>query len=306
FGRYAPRNFDGLFRGDVRVREALQLSLNIPVIRLTDALGPARVMAALTRAGTRPALRGAPGLAISLGGVGITLHDLTQLYAALAQGGQGPLLHHTPGAHATTARVISDTAAWQVADILRGLAPPPGAPRGLAYKTGTSYGHRDAWALGFDGRHVIGVWLGRADGTPVPGAFGGDLAAPLLFEAFGRLKPGFDPLPPPPPDTLILGAANLPAPLQRFRPRGAAFDRQADAPKLLFPPDGARLATQGAPFTVKLDGGQGPFALLADGKPLATGIQAREFEVPNPGAGFADIVVLDAAGHSDRVRIRID
>ena len=66
----------------------------------------------------------------------------------------------------------------------------------LAYKTGTSYGHRDAWALGFDGRHAIGVWMGRPDGTPVPGAFGADTAAPVPFEAFQRWKPSLDPLPP--------------------------------------------------------------------------------------------------------------
>ncbi|MEX0365606.1 MAG: penicillin-binding protein 1C [Ruegeria sp.] len=309
FGRYAPRNFDGIFRGDVRVREALQMSLNIPVVRLTHELGPGRVMAALRRAGAQPRLPGgAPGLAISLGGVGITLHDLVQLYAAQAQGGQGPLLRHgLTDPKEQTARVMSDVAAWQVSNILAGLAPPPGAPAGvLAYKTGTSYGHRDAWAVGYDGRHVIGVWLGRADGTPVPGAFGGDLAAPLLFEAFGRLKPDFDPLPPPPPSTLIVGATDLPQPLQRFRPRSAAFETQADAPQLLFPPDGARLATDGGAVTVKLRGGSGPFSLLADGQPMATGIRQREFQVPNPGRGYASLVVIDARGRSDRVAVEIE
>ncbi|TMV07258.1 penicillin-binding protein 1C [Ruegeria sediminis] len=309
FGRYAPRNFDGAFRGDVRIREALQLSLNIPVVRLTRELGPGRVMAALRRAGTAPRLSGgAPGLAISLGGVGITLRDLVQLYAAIAAGGQGPVLRHQMTAgRDDTARVMSPVAAWQVGDILAGLAPPPGAPAGaLAYKTGTSYGHRDAWAVGYDGRHVIGVWLGRADGTPVPGAFGGDLAAPLLFEAFGRLKPGFDPLPSPPPSTLIVGAADLPPPLQRFRPRQAAFGQDADAPQLLFPPDGARLATDGAALTVKLRGGTGPYSVLADGRPVATGIRHREFEIPNPGRGYASLVVVDAQGRADRVSVRID
>ena len=86
-----------------------------------------------------------------------------------------------------------------VGDILAGLAPPPGAPQNrLAYKTGTSYGHRDAWAIGYDGRHVIGVWMGRPDGTPVPGAFGAETAAPTLFQAFSRLKRQLDPQPPPP------------------------------------------------------------------------------------------------------------
>lgn len=147
FGRYAPRNFDGAFRGDVRVRDALQLSLNIPVVRLTNELGPARLMTALRLAGSEPRLNGAtPGLAISLGGVGLSLHDLVQVYTTLAAGGTGPILHHDVLADARrTRRVLSETSAWQVSDILAGLAPPAGGATGaLAYKTGTSYGHRDA------------------------------------------------------------------------------------------------------------------------------------------------------------------
>ncbi|MEO9778868.1 MAG: penicillin-binding protein 1C [Sedimentitalea sp.] len=309
FGRYAPRNFDGQFRGDIRVREALQNSLNIPVIKLTNELGPARIMDALSRTGADARLPGgAPGLAIALGGVGINLQDLVQLYAALAQGGHGHGLRtrlHDEAPH--TNRAISDVAAWHVGDILAGLAPPPGAPRGaLAYKTGTSYGHRDAWAIGYDGRHVIGVWLGRADGTPVPGAFGGDLAAPLLFRAFGRLKPDFEPLPPPPPATLIMGAAGLPQPLQRFRPRGARFTEAPDAPKLLFPPDGAILDRAGETVTLKVRGGRAPFLVLANGQPVAKGQRRSEFDIPNPGTGYSTLVIVDGAGQSDRVTVRLD
>ncbi|MDE4173058.1 penicillin-binding protein 1C [Phaeobacter sp. PT47_59] len=309
FDGYAPQNFDGDFRGDLRVREALQLSLNIPVVKLTRELGPAQVMAALRRGGADPRLPGgAPGLAISLGGAGLTLQDLVQLYVGFAAGGQGPDLRvQTNGARDERPRMISDVAAWHLGDILRDLAPPPGARAGvLAYKTGTSYGHRDAWALGWDGRHVIGVWLGRADGTPVPGAFGGDLAAPILFEAFGLLKPAFDPLPPPPAATLILSAAELPAPLRRFRSRDAVFAPAADAPQLLFPPDGARLALDGQTLPLKLRGGQAPFVVLADGKPVLSGAQLREFEIPSPGRGFSDVVVVDAQGRAARASIQID
>lgn len=309
FGGYAPQNFDGQFRGDIRVREALQLSLNIPVVKLTNELGPARVMAALRRSGATPKLPGGvPGLAISLGGIGLSLRDLVQLYAGLAQGGIGPVLHVDQAAKTQlSGRLISDVSAWQVGHILAGLAPPRGAPIGvLAYKTGTSYGHRDAWAIGFDGRHVIGVWMGRADGTPVPGAFGGGLAAPVLFEAFGRVKPEFEPLPPPPPATLILSAAELPIPLRRFRPRGAVFVRPVDAPRLIFPPNGAQLAVMGGDLTLKLRGGVVPFTVLANGKPVASGLHQREFEIPYPGKGFSTLVVVDGAGLSDRVTIRLD
>lgn len=313
FGRYAPRNFDGVFRGDVRVREALRMSLNIPAVMLTDELGPARLLAALRRAGTEPRLPGGkPGLAIALGGIGLSLDDLVQLYAALAAGGEGPVLRARLDAPRQIrgqrrGRLVSPVAAWQVGNILAGLTPPPGAPAGVvAYKTGTSYGHRDAWAIGWDGAHVIGVWMGRADGTPVPGAFGGDLAAPVLFEAFGRLKAGFDALPPPPPATLLSGPAALPLPLRRFRPRSAVFAGGADAPQVTFPPDGARLVAVGGWLTLKLRGGVLPFSVLADGRPVAIGLRRREVDIPAPGPGFSTLVVIDGNGESDRVTLRLD
>ncbi|WP_323783798.1 penicillin-binding protein 1C [Leisingera sp.] len=309
FAGYAPQNFDGAFRGDIRVREALQQSLNIPVVKLTQELGPARLMASLRAGGAAPELPGgAPGLALSLGGVGISLQDMVQLYAGLAAGGQGPRLRMVQGAAPQPAgRLISPEAAWQVGDILRGLPVPAGARRGtIAYKTGTSYGHRDAWAIGWDGRHTVGVWMGRADGTPVPGIFGGDLAAPVLFEAFGRLKPVLEPLPPPPPATLIVSSAELPQPLQRFRPRDAVFSAPADAPELIFPPDGARLALDSGGLTLKLRGGTAPFLVLANGRPVLAGQRQREFPVPSPGPGFSSLVIIDGAGRSDRVDLRID
>lgn len=309
FDGYAPQNFDGAFRGDIRVRAALQQSLNIPVVRLTREIGPAQLWASLRRSGAQPRLPGGkPGLAISLGGVGTSLQDLVQLYGGIAAGGQGLRLRmDQTAAVETLPRILSPVAAWQLGDILRGLAPPAGARAGvLAYKTGTSYGHRDAWAIGWDGQHVIGVWMGRADGTPVPGAFGGELAAPVLFEAFGRLKPELGEFAPPPPETLIVTAAELPPPLRRFRPRDAVFVEAAGAPHLLFPPSGARLALEGGPLVIKLRGGTAPFALLADGRVLAKGQRRREFEVPSPGAGFSQLVVVDGAGHRASVAVEID
>lgn len=305
FAGYAPQNFDRTFHGTVRVREALQLSLNIPVVLLTDAMGPARLVAALRRTGLAPVVPGdQPGLAIALGGVGVTLQDMVQLYAMLARGGVALPLHAT-GSGSDGQRVVSATAAWQVADILSGLAPPPGAPANrLAYKTGTSYGHRDAWAIGFDGRHVVGVWLGRADGTPVPGAFGGDLAAPVLFQAFNRLKPRLDPLPPPPPSALMLSTAQLPAPLRQFRSRGAAFAPQ-DAPVVAFPPDGAQVELVPDGLLVRVQGGQAPFTWLADGMPLATGTRARATLLPMPGTGFVTLSVIDARGQAARASVRL-
>lgn len=309
FGSYAPQNFDGKFRGELRVSEALKLSLNIPVVLLTDQIGPARLMAGLRRAGTAPQLPGGkPGLAVALGGVGITLEELVQLYAALGNGGQSvPLRWRQDMTEEAGKRVVSRSAAWQVSHILAGMLPPPGAPHSrLAYKTGTSYGHRDAWAIGYDAKHVAGVWIGRPDGTPVPGAFGGQLAAPVLFEAFQRLKPELAQFPPPPPETLLLSTSSLPQPLRKFQGRFAAFRAAEDAPKLAFPPDGARLAMLSDGLTVKIRDGVLPLTVLANGKPLAIGMHQRELTLPFHEPGFSVLSVIDAKGRSDRVHIRLE
>jgi penicillin-binding protein 1C len=274
-------------------------------VQLTEALGPAKLVSAMEKSGMTPVFPGnQPGLAIALGGVGVTLTDMVQLYAAIARGGVvRPLTWRLGGEGEEGQRLISEVAAWQVGDILAGLAPPPGAPSNrLAYKTGTSYGHRDAWAIGFDGDHVIGVWMGRADGTPVPGAFGADVAAPILFQAFNRLKPTLAPKPPAPAATLLVSNAELPLPLQRFRSRSAAF-ADADAPAVAFPPDGAEVELVAAGLKVKVSGGTAPFTWLADGVPVVVASSEREAMLTLPGTGFVTLSVIDAEGRSDRVQV---
>ncbi|WP_231579630.1 penicillin-binding protein 1C [Pseudorhodobacter antarcticus] len=304
FGGYAPQNFDRVFRGMVRVREALQLSLNLPVVALTDAMGVAKLMAGLRSAGVEAQVPGgAPGLAVALGGLGVRLEDMVGLYGAIARGGVARPLH-VEGAGVEGARVMSGVAAWQVGDILSGMAPPVGAPvNRLAYKTGTSYGHRDAWALGFDGAHVVGVWMGRADGTPVPGAFGGDLAAPVLFQTFARIGRGLVPLGLPPAAALIVANAGLPQPLRVFRARGAAF--VAAGPEVAFPPDGAEVEVMAEGMLLRVRGGVGPFTWLVDGRPVVVAARAREAMVATPGLGFVVVSVIDGAGQSARVRVRL-
>jgi penicillin-binding protein 1C len=263
-------------------------------------------MDALHRAGVKTALPGGqPGLAVALGGVGVSLEGLVQLYAGLAHGGQArPLQWRQGDAPLDSQQIVSRSAAWQVAHVMAGMPPPPGAAgMRLAYKTGTSYGHRDAWAVGFDGTHVVGVWIGRPDGTPVPGAFGGDLAAPVLFQAVQRVKPQADPLPPPPPETLIAPNASLPLPLQRFGARNAA---PVDAPRLAFPPDGARLPLAGQALTVKLRDGVPPFTWLADGAPMIVGTYRRDAALDGLGKGHVTLSVIDAAGRADRVHVVLE
>jgi penicillin-binding protein 1C len=306
FGTYVPQNFDKTWRGTLSLRDALQASLNIPAVKLTEALGPANLTAAMRRAGMEPRLPGGvPGLAVALGGVGVTLEELVGLYAGIAAGGQAV----RPGWDAASAatggtRIMGEVAAWQVGDVLRGVPPPPHAARGLAFKTGTSYGHRDAWAIGYDGAHVVGVWLGRPDGTPVPGAFGADVAAPLLFEVFGAVTPRFVPAPPPPPATLTVATADLPPPLRQFRSRDAALQPERRV-EIAFPPQGAVLAPMPGGLPVKLRGGVPPFAVLADGVPVATGVMRRETALQDAGPGFVTLTVIDAEGAVGRVSVEV-
>jgi len=316
FGSYAPQNFDKQFYGTLPVRQALQLSLNIPAVALLEAVGPSVLMSRMRRAGVDARLpgAGAPGLAVALGGVGVNLQDMVKLYAAIARGGRPVSLRRdfTPDLRvAPLEPLMSPTAAWQVADILTGVRGPLTAPRNhLAYKTGTSYGYRDAWAIGFDGRHVIGVWMGRADGASIPGILGADLAAPVLFAAFERLKAELTPLSAPPPATLLVLNADLPQPLKRFRGVNAVFEIDSNPPEIAFPPDGARIdlglaSNRHATLVLKVRSGTPPFTWIADGKPFLVADHDRQAELAPAGPGFVEISVIDANGQSQRTRVEL-
>ena len=167
FGSYAPENFDMTFQGTVPVRKALQLSLNVPAIALLDRVGSSRLSSRLKQAGANLVLPKdeAPGLAMGLGGVGVTLQDLVQLYSGLARLGIAKPLREIVKATddpRESLRLMDQVAAWQVGNVLIGTPPPENAAHNrIAFKTGTSYGYRDAWSVGFDGKpHHRG--LGRA------------------------------------------------------------------------------------------------------------------------------------------------
>ncbi|MGB6427338.1 MAG: penicillin-binding protein 1C, partial [Methyloceanibacter sp.] len=226
YGGYAPENFDLTFQGTVTIRRALQQSLNVPAVAVLEEVGPNRLATRLGQAGASLVLprREAPGLALGLGGVGIRLADLTMLYAGLArQGSVQPLVEQLDAPRPGAKRLLEPVAAWYVGKILQGSPPPESAAGGrIAFKTGTSYGYRDAWAVGFDGARTIGVWVGRPDGAPVTGLAGRTAAAPILFDAFARGPQPLEPLPPAPAGALIATNSKLPPPLQRFAPHAVS------------------------------------------------------------------------------------
>ncbi len=316
FGAYAPENFDMTFQGTVAVRKALQLSLNVPAVALLDRVGAARLTARLRQAGLALTLpkNEVPGLAMGLGGVGVSLRDLVQVYAGIPRlGSVAPLREVIDDADPTPPRRLLDaTSAWQVGDILLGTPPPENAAaHRIAYKTGTSYGSRDAWAVGFDGRVTVGVWVGRPDGAPVPGMTGRGAAAPVLFDAFARSGRLIVPLPRAPRGTLIASNARLPLPLRRFQPSGELprLD-SARSLRIQFPLDGARLDAGGGaagfhPVPVKVAGGVPPLTVLVDG--VAAGVidRHRQRMIVPPGPGFVRLTVMDANGAADTVVVRI-
>src|SRR5271167_4331636 len=195
YGAYAPQNFNLGYEGNVTARKALQQSLNLPAIELLADVGPATFLARLHGAGAEIQLpKDTPvGLAIGLGGLGVSLTDLARLYAGFARGGEAPALVERLGGPPVIGprRVTDPVAAFYVDDILRGAPPPANALKGrIAFKTGTSYGFRDALAIGFDRGTTIAVWVGRPDNGPTPGLIGREAAAPILFDAFARIGLG--------------------------------------------------------------------------------------------------------------------
>ncbi|MDR2452735.1 MAG: penicillin-binding protein 1C [Candidatus Accumulibacter sp.] len=196
FSGYQPGNFQADFSGPVSVSEALRKSLNVPAVEVLDRLGPERFVALLRRGGLKLALpRGAvPNLSVILGGVSVNLEGLVGAYTALSRSGLAGRPRHTADDPREERRMMSEGAAFIVRDVLeaggpvsRQVAGGVGARRGIAWKTGTSFGFRDAWAIGVSDRHTAGVWVGRPDGTPNPGFFGANVAAPLLIDIFAAV-----------------------------------------------------------------------------------------------------------------------
>ncbi len=321
FDTYAPANFDNAFHGTVTVRTALQLSLNVPAVKVLNEVSPVKLAARFRDAGMPfPVPR---NLTVALGGVGLTLENLTGLYLSLARGGSViPIRYQKdssgPVWNAPDAPVLlQPAAAWYVTDILRGAPVPASAtPGAVAFKTGTSYGFRDAWAAGFDGEYTIAVWVGRPDASSVPGLVGLRVAAPVLFELFGAIGPHRAPFAGAPANVIGLRkTAELPPPLRVFREQkhDAPAGPGQEAPlRIAYPPANAEVELAPAegeaeklPVALKAEGGTLPLTWLVDGVPLQSSPHRREAFLKPSGPGFVQITVVDAEGRSDRTQIRL-
>jgi penicillin-binding protein 1C len=309
FRDWLPRNFDREHVGAVTVRRALQQSLNVPAVLALEKVGPQRFISTLRNAGVAPGLP--PGeagatLGVALGSATVSPLEMAGLYAGLANGGKfAPPIVRRDRPTPEPVQLIGPTATWYVADVLAGAALPEGfaslpvalRDRRIAFKTGTSAGFRDAWAAGYSANWTVVVWVGHADGTPRPGQLGRLSALPIVFKAFGRLPAEDNRAPPAPADVLhVASYQELPL---RMRTLGPVADAHG-APRIAYPPADARIELA-AREAVRLSalGGEGRLRWLVDGRPL----EGSNW-VPD-GPGTVRVAVVDDAGHSSAVTVRI-
>jgi len=201
FSGYVAENYDDTYRGQITLKYALVLSLNAPAVRMLSKVGLAYFHELLLKGGLstldRPSIQ--YGLPLILGAGEVTLLDLTNLYVTLAEGGvyRPYRLTESQDGESAETRLFSPEASYLITEILTELKRPD-MPSGtwaltqdvpeVAWKTGTSYGHRDAWSVGYSDRYTIGVWVGNPDGRGQKGISGSEHAAPILFDVFRAVE----------------------------------------------------------------------------------------------------------------------
>jgi penicillin-binding protein 1C len=325
FGDYGPKDFEGTFQGAVSATEALRMSLNVPAVMVLDRVGPLAFTTTLENAGARlafPAGGEAPSLPVALGGLGISLADITMLYAGIANGGEARALRFVIGTpDAPDHRLFGPVAAYYLKQILRGVALPDGWAMGqglarkrqVAFKTGTSYGYRDAWSVGFSNDYTIGVWVGRADGSPRAGHVGRESAAPLLLKTF-ELLPADRHAADPPPAGAILTNQNdqLPPSMRIFRRESQPApprETMVPPPTIAFPPNGTIVPlppdmAKDKTVVLRADGGKEPLTWLVNGQLIGNFTRFQPVLYTPDGEGLARITVVDAQGRSDTAQVR--
>jgi penicillin-binding protein 1C len=316
FPGYAPENFDKRYQGEMLVRDALIQSINTVAVMLLKLVGPDRFVSRLKAAGIAinlPEPRTAPGLAIALGGLGINLENLAKVFAGIANGGTIRALRYLAGDPADPGvPFMAPEAAWAVTDILADMPSGQGrvalrardGQRRVAYKTGTSYGFKDAWAVGFDATHTVAVWVGRPDAIGRPGETGASTAVPIMQKIFDLLPvPEHDVAADRPVKSVLARTSELPERLRRHSPLNSSSGHHAvnGSFEIRFPLNGSTIRL---PHDRKLmrrmvlwvTGGRPPFRWYIDGRSVAGETSDNRISWSPEGRGQIEIVVIDASG----------
>jgi len=195
FHGYQPENYDLKFYGNVSTEFALVNSLNIPAVKLLEQVGMNNFIVFLQNSGLNQIQKQKSklGLSLILGGCGTNLQELTRLFSAFARKGKLYPLNFISTENEGE-QIFSEASSYLIANILSGtnrsdiadLSNYSKLPK-FAWKTGTSYGKRDAWAIGFNPNYTIGVWMGNFNGVGSPNLSGAEAAVPLLFDLFNAI-----------------------------------------------------------------------------------------------------------------------
>ncbi|WP_341363323.1 penicillin-binding protein 1C [Thalassospira sp. SN3W] len=323
-GSYHPTNFDHGEYGQVSIADALRFSLNIPAVKVLERYGPIRFAQSLRRNGLEMRLPGeaqSPNLAMALGGVGVRLEDLIGFYRALAADRKNCPLQYLRDRAPVPCLSDSDMFSVRTQNWITGILQNTPRPAGyrwqsldntnappIAFKTGTSYGYRDAWAFGYAGDYTVGVWVGKASGQPIPGQTGLGAAAPILFSVFEKLpRP---PLPPARKAAFNLWKAPPPDLLKDFsRQQKGTTKQAANGLDIISPAEDAvfllgDIQQRGVPLRAR--NGLRPLIWIINGVPLVSDPWKRTVNWMPDAPGFYDITVLDRQGaaHHRRITIR--
>ena len=307
FGNYLPHNYSREYTGEVSIAYALQHSLNIPAVKVLQKLGaPAFIERITTLTGRIKIPKKQATLPIALGGMGVSIWQVAQLYTALANGGSASQLHYLPREtnNTTSLSLLSTQASQMTTAILRAVSPPKGHRNSyhkIAYKTGTSYGYRDLWTAAYTPEYTVIVWVGRPNNAPQLKQSGREVAAPMAFEILEMIQ-ALHPVKNWRWDSRYLG---------NQAPKGLKyFDTQtqkAHTPlQLLYPKEGTRYRSAGCHdviVEVSLIQGKPPYYWYIDGVP--TEITEPRTDLPF-GRGTHTITAIDATGDTITRDIWVD
>lgn len=290
FFHYAPQNFYKTFKGQIEAQQALVLSLNIPAVMIMQRLGPQFFVDRLNSVKYQLVLNDIKAnLPVILGGVGINLFNLTNLYAALANDGEYYTVKELKGESCVKYKLFDSNSARATYDILQNHQRNQVLTHKVSYKTGTSYGYRDALSIGSLGHLTVGVWVGKLDNSPNLFATGETKATPILFKLFSALEVKVKEkscLP-------AIGALSSMAPMSlKYFNHFENYGLKTDELTISYPHNGDRIKKGFAPFVfVQIIGGVPPYELYLDGVK-----QEYLDKLDINERGFYDLMVLDSSG----------